>query len=477
MKKSSALKSVTVTLLALVALSFTKPASASPDFEVWIQSQKLAAETKMYANFSPAGSAPGTILASPSKAEPNYYYYWVRDGALVMQSVFDLYRQGSPLALDKLETFVKFSRENQLAAGANLGEPRFNVDGSVNTEPWGRPQNDGPALRALLFTRLANQFLAEGRTDYVRDHLYAPVLPANSVIKADLEFVAHHWQDRCIDLWEEVWGHHFFTRASQYLALKEGALLAEKLADEGAAAYYRQQARALEAELGKHWSHEKGYYISALEFSGSADHQKPSQLDVSVILAALVGENETGILSLSDDRLLQTAMAVEDSFKKIYGLNKDLSTGTAIGRYPEDHYFGGNPWVLTTAAYAEFNYRLANQIAKAKSFVVTDVQARYFATSAAATKRTLTGLRAGVDLSSANSATLRSQILSALEVKGDRYLERIRRHANADGSLSEQYGRDDGEMLSARDLSWSYASFLRAVTAREKALGWSRISK
>lgn len=457
-------------MMGLVVLSLgiaAQPRFATPDLEVWLNAQASIAETKMFANFSPPGSMPGTILASPSTHDPNYYYYWVRDGALVMQSVLDLSNQGSKSARAAMETFVRFSRDNQIRAGWNLGEPRFNVDGSVNTEPWGRPQNDGPALRALLFIRFANQLLAEGRRDYVINELYGSKLPADTVIKEDLEFTAHHWGEKCIDLWEEVWGYHFFTRAAQYMALKEGADLADKLGDGGAATFYREQAGFIEKELSKHWSEEKDYYLSTLEMNYNVDHPKPSQLDVSVLLAALAAEQESGILSLTNDRMLKTAIAVEASFKTIYGLNRDLSTGTAIGRYPEDHYFGGNPWVLTTAAYAEMNLRIADQIARAKTFVLTETQAAYFAEAAAVSKRTVGTLSAGTDI--AADRALKTQVVTALQAKADRYLERIRRHANQDGSLSEQYGRDDGQMLSARDLSWSYASFLRALTSRTRA--------
>lgn len=36
-----------------------------------------------------------------------------------------------------------------LVSGAGLGEPKFMIDGSAFTGPWGRPQRDGPALRAI----------------------------------------------------------------------------------------------------------------------------------------------------------------------------------------------------------------------------------------------------------------------------------------------------------------------------------------
>ena len=40
--------------------------------------------------------------------------------------------------------------------------------------------------------------------------------------------------------------------------------------------------------------------------------------------------------------------------------------GILIGRYPGDHYAGGNPWQLLTAALAEYFYLLAIDILKHK---------------------------------------------------------------------------------------------------------------
>ena len=34
----------------------------------------------------------------------------------------------------------------------------------------------------------------------------------SSVIKADLDYVLNNWNSPCCDLWEEVYGFHFFTR-------------------------------------------------------------------------------------------------------------------------------------------------------------------------------------------------------------------------------------------------------------------------
>jgi len=46
---------------------------------------------------------------------------------------------------------------------------------------------------------------------YMAKELYNPDDPT-TVIKADLDYVATHWDAPTFDLWEEVNGTHFYTR-------------------------------------------------------------------------------------------------------------------------------------------------------------------------------------------------------------------------------------------------------------------------
>jgi glucoamylase len=473
-------------VIGIIFATLAATPAFSDDFGSWIEREALISQGRMAMNISPYGTARGVVLASPSKQNPNYYYYWVRDGAMVMRAVLDLYEHNSkPNFVDPFETlldYVRFSRDSQLKAGENLGEPRFNSDGSLNTEPWGRPQNDGPALRALTLMRLAQDLLRQGQRPLVEAEFYSPKLPADTVIKADLEYVAHHWQEKCVDLWEELWGQHFFTRAVQLAALREGAKFSKVMNDPNAASFYSREADALEAELFHHWSEAKGHYIATLEPNAGPEHAKPSELDASVILAALAAEQSSGILSITDGRILATADKLEQSFASSYAINSDLSVGTAIGRYPEDYYFGGNPWVLTTAAFAELNYRLASRLESGvanglashlapgqeqlQTLRLDKNQANYFLRVARQFGDSSVNIVRGMDLQT--NPRLKSLVIKGLVAKGDWFLQRLRRHVNSDGSFSEQFRADTGFMLSANDLSWSYASFLRAVEARRE---------
>ena len=66
-------------------------------------------------------------------------------------------------------------------------------------------------------------------------------------------------------------------------------------------------------------------------------------------------------------------------------------------------------------------------------------------------------------------------LYNAVFAYADGFLDVVSRYAQANGSMAEQFGRDDGRPLSARDLTWSYAAFLTAVARREGVVpaGWA----
>lgn len=206
----------------------------------------------------------GAIIASPSEKSPDYFYHWTRDASLTVLEIAQEYRKNpSPLQKSKFETVIKNwiqfeirAQENALRTSANLGEPKFTVQGVVYPCSWGRPQNDGPAIRALTMIHYAFSLLSEGKADAVRP-LYQAELPASTPIKRDLEFIAHHWNEPDFDPWEEVRGKHFFTRMAQRAALIQGSQLASKLNDPNAADDYRKQAQWIEKALQEHLDSEK----------------------------------------------------------------------------------------------------------------------------------------------------------------------------------------------------------------------------
>ena len=439
----------------------------------WLELERGIALQKMLANVSPPGAAPGSVAASPSHADPDYWYNWRRDAALTMQEVVALYEKSADPArkaaylkiLTDYASFVKKEQAAATSAPAGLGEPKYNMDGTPYTGPWGRPQDDGPAEEASTLIEMARAFLQAGRKDLAAG-LYGDF---KTGIKADLEYVSHNWGETSFDVWEEVKAHHLDTQVAQRNALREGAWLARRLGDSGAADWYDEQAAALEQSLGRFWDPQKGYLVSSRDRDGGLDY-KSSGLDAAVILAAIhrrpvdgeaLPAGEDAAYSATDPRVLATAEALKERFRSEYGIN-GRGPGVAIGRYPEDKYFGGNPWFLLTAAFAQLDYMAAKDFRGRGAIPVKDADLAFFRGILGAAGG---ALKAGATLRAGDP--LFDAVLRGLKADGDAELACVRAHAGPDGSLSEQMDRDSGYMTSARDLTWNYASILSALAARD----------
>lgn len=163
-------------IITLLSVSLTARADHDDGYVTWQSDQSIG---YLLGNISPDGAAKGAVVAARSKRDPDYFYHWIRDAALTMDVVVSLYRTESDPAKkaaygQALSDFVDFSRKNQLTQNPSggLGEPKFNADGTAFTGAWGRPQNDGPALRAIALVKLAHAWIDEGKESLVRTKLY-----------------------------------------------------------------------------------------------------------------------------------------------------------------------------------------------------------------------------------------------------------------------------------------------------------------
>ena len=389
--------------------------------------------------------APGSVLASPEIAdwnpEPDYFFHWVRDSAIVMRTVAEL-MDDAPTPRERarwrrhFEAFVGFSLSlNRIdgaasAAGSRqrertrrgyrrflrpddeirklsgdrlFGEPRFNADGSIDFLSWSRPQYDGPALRALACLR----YIAAGG---------AETADLRTLLCADLDFTARHADRRCIGPWEEAGerAHHYHVALAQYGALVHGRPWVDGVAAE----------RKLLAGLERHWSEEHGV-IAAIR--GRPATSPDDLLDAAVILAVLDADLPDGPHSARDPRVQVTLTALERLFAREFPINRTrpAGQGPALGRSRDDVYFGGGAWYPTTLAGAGLCYRLA---------------------AAGGAER------------------------GEWRRRGDAFMATVRALTPADGSLSEQVDRATGAPTSARNLTWSYAAFVSTARLRRMAM-------
>lgn len=433
-----------------LTLLFCSPAFAQYNaLPNWIQEQAEVSTVRMYWNISPPGAARGIVIASPSRSDPDYYFHWTRDSALVMESFYMIpeSRVSTLAQASAFTDYLELSRELQLTQTlTGLGEPRFHTSGAPYNGDWARPQNDGPALRALSFLRAPASLRALPSS--------RELLPL--VLRTDLRFLIDHRAEPNFDLWEEIKGDHFYTRVVQLAALRLAAANFDP-AWGIPAADLQNGIQYFERVLAQHWRGDKKIYSANLNRMGGGEN-KYTDLDTAVVLGALHAGFASGPFSIRDERVLATAAALEEMFRRIYAINA-RGPGTAIGRYEDDVYFGGNPWYITTAAFAELHYKLAASLRSKPDFFVTELNLSFL--------RNALGneaLQPGMNLKDHPAA------MKALVARGDQFLARVKLHTPADGGLSEQFSRVNGEPVSARDLTWSYAGFLTAVAARESAI-------
>ncbi|RKP38709.1 Six-hairpin glycosidase-like protein [Dimargaris cristalligena] len=452
-----------------------KTASRNVDipFDTYLQLQYDFSLDAIQRAVSPAGAAKGAMQASPSRVHPDYFYHWVRDAGLTMSLVNQLYADATDQTQRDswgtiLADHADFSRRLQETDNPShgLGEPKFNMNGSAFWENWGRPQNDGPAIRAYAIIEYGHLWAKQGG-DWSR--LYTSEWPATSVIKRDLEYTAHHWEEPSFDVWEEVSGQHFFNFMVSRRAMREGASLARQFDDTGASDYYAQQEDRIASRLDEFWDATKGYVTTTRNYHrGLGD--KVSNLDTQVLLASLHASYDDGVYTPESERILATTEALIEKFSRLYAINtmnSNPSIGVAIGRYVEDVYDGygygeGNPWILATACVAEIHYRAVNKWLSSGQFEITSVNLPFL-------RRASQTLVNSLPLTMTADSDLRfRQIMKELKETGDTYMRRIHKMGRMDLNLYEQWGRESGQSRGAPHLTWSYAAFITAIRAREQ---------
>ena len=469
----------------------SSPTRAQPPLKDWIQVERERAIRWMLENISPEGAAQGSVAASQQRVNPNYWFHWVRDSGLTMKVIANLYRravldlpnaraeeQRRSIASDRdryyglLMDYARLSRRQQSSdAPAGLGEPKFEMDGAPFRGPWGRPQNDGPAVRATALAHFAHTLLMEYRDDEVRELLYRSEMPADTVIKADLEYVAHHWPDISFDAWEEVpASSHFYNAMVQRRSLIEGAHLSRALNDWAASRYYSSEAKKLEAAIERHWNEELGVIVPSLDASGrpGADGDlrgKTSHLDSLVIIGVVRGDTADDFMLPIDERVLATVARQEDAFRRLYPINQRPDVpGIAIGRYPEDVWFGGNPWMICTLAFSELYYLMASKY-RFRSCI--DIAQRALPFWRALDLPKNMRLVAGEKITRDDPRF--ETIMRALHAKADSFLQRVRYHTDrGTGVWSEEMDRNTGFKVSAEKLTWNSAAYLRVLDHRRE---------
>jgi glucoamylase len=432
----------------------------SDSLDAWIDRQYRYSATAMLESVSATGIVKmrpgfgqtivpkrGSIIASPVLADwnpdPDYFFHWFRDSAIVIDAMRVLHKDGTlgAEALTHFGDFVRFSLALKALNGKSLAddpswrakvrpdfqqylrsdaelaqvmpqnvvaETRVNPDGTLDISRWSRPQHDGSALRIIAVLRwLENVSSLDRETVEAATHL----------VEGDIDFLLRHGDEPDFDMWEE-------ERGQNYYSLRVGATALERACtwllgrDEAKATACSTKASVLHQRLDSFWMEDEGFYRSRL--SGAAN----KYLDISVVFAIIHAGGDGPVHSIDDLRILSTVQKLEALFDQDYAINhnRPKNLAPALGRYSGDIYFSGGAYYFSTLAAAEFYFRLA--------------------------------------------AECTGELARTYKEQGDAFLETVRYYTPQSGELSEQFDRKTGAQSSAKKLAWSYAAFITAVKAR-----------
>lgn len=434
----------------------------------------------------------GSILASPAMAaydpNPDYFFHWVRDSAIVADALREAIEDAvlEPSGIEHLVDFVDFSlklcrldgsaflREGrypeavepsfqehvrsraeiaEIAGDTVLGEGRYNPDGSLDLFKWSRPQNDGPALRALAVMRFFALDTFRARSGDA----------AMTLLRYDLDYTLSHLRAPCYDLWEENMGFHYHTRLVQQAALDAGARVLVAVGDSERAIACDAAASELLIELDRHFDPQNGVYRGRLVERG-ANAPIPRQLDIAVVLATIHAGRRAGAHSVVDPKMLATLFALERLFDEGYPINhaRPVDCAPALGRYRGDNYFSGGAYYFSTLGAAQFCFLITLAAAEGEEVLVTEGSRPPLAELLQTPEDSLP--------MSTLAENLRGPLAAAALRRGDMYLATVRRFTPASRELAEQFSQRDGAPASAANLAWSYACFVTAFAARRRAV-------
>jgi hypothetical protein len=301
----------------------------------------------------------GAIAAAPPArpGDPDYWFFWQRDGAAAALALHALARGGPPdlraRAAALCQGYLAFI--DRLGHGGVPAAARVTMSGAA-VSGYGDPQQDGPAATVLAVLTLNPAALQLARP--FLEHL---LLPGPRI---------------GFDLWELIRGRSFHAANLRRRALRLASSLATGVDEQLAERCRVTDERPAFIDPAGGWRH-------------VLDPQPPwfrqtSRLDASILGSALLAFDHNN--NINHPRLGETAKRLAAHYTARWPVNvawrRAGNPGCGIGRFPEDANdgfgsTGGNPWPITTLWMAQYHFhRGERDLAEGYlRFVVTHVDA------------------------------------------------------------------------------------------------------
>lgn len=284
----------------------------------------------------------GIIIASPSE-DPPYKYHWIRDSALVMRTIVDMYdKTKDPIYFQSILNYIENeSKLQKLKTLSGLGEPKYNINCTAFNGNWGRPQNDGPALRGIILFKLID--IISYKYETIIKQLVLPI------IIEDIQYILNNYRKVSFDIWEEKEGWHFYTRMVQAKFLKEAIRYKKLLEHDIDIELLCESYKGLLSDLKDHLNGTN--IISSFDEKGKIIKYE----DAANILAFCHINYDSDILNVVPlEYINHTCDTLINAFRKKYN-NDELNL---IGRYIDDKYYNGHIWILCSLALGQVYFEL-----------------------------------------------------------------------------------------------------------------------
>ena len=356
---------------------------------------------------------PGIIIASPSESPP-YKYHWIRDSALVMRTFVDMYETTKqPIYFQYIINYIENeSKLQNLTTISGLGEPKYEINCSPFNGEWGRPQNDGPALRGIVLFQIIHSF--KYKYDTLIKTLIIPI-----IIK-DLQYILKVYNQTSFDIWEELNGWHFYTRLVQAKFLKDSIHNYYLIKNNDIPLnQIKETYESLLLSLKDHLTDNS--IISSFDTEGNISKKD----DASILLAFSHISYDNDILQkIPFEFVFHTCDELLIHFREKYN-DEDLYL---IGRYPNDKYYNGHIWVLCSCCLGQIYIELYK-------------------------RKNITKYSSPMHRSPSNPNN------NFIEI-ANKILERILT-LDTNLILPEQFDANTNEYLSARKLTWNYSELYK----------------
>ena len=383
----------------------------------------------------------GTMLASPSTENPDYYYHWTRDAALTALLLIRLLNkmpEYNKQIYDVVSSYVFHEiatiQKNNLEYYA---EPKYYVNGDRYDKPWGRPQNDGPAIRGYALVEFAFYQLKTENTRYIREHL-VDFNKKKGIIYSDFEFVIENYNKPSFDVWEEINGIHYMTSEFHYQFIKKFSQLASIFCDNETVNKCQKILVKMRKFLDQFY---QSSWLSTTNVQNIPENSRKWE-DFSNILAY----NYCNLFwnPYLNSHIGPTINNIARNNIQKYGTNHGI---ILCGRYMEDKYYDGPCWILLTIGFAQWLKRTNKMIKLDPTIKKTE----WFQNLKEIIEQVVINDNMSTDNTDFNS------LVNIYNKNLEKLLKNILQKNNG---FHESFNHKTLQGISANNLTWSYAAYL-----------------